>query len=114
MIRRIESYLGDRSMGIDAFLDSQRRTARLRLSHQARMAGMRRRVERQPIKRISATYEHREFGLVEIGEQPAGRGLSRCCTRTPPLIGETARNHLNRVMVELAQQRCFPAVPHLR
>src|SRR5271165_7354620 len=114
MVCRIEGYFGYRSMGIDAFLDRERRTARLSLTHQARMARMRGGIEGQPVKWIAATDEGREFGFAKVGQQPSNRRLSCCCTRTFPFAAEPARDHFDCPVVKLAQQRRLPAVPHFR
>ena len=81
MVRGIERYFGYRSIGIDAFLDSQRRAARLRFTHQTGMARMRGGIEGKPVKWITATDEPGEFIFAEIGQQPARRSLSCCCAR---------------------------------
>ena len=77
-------------MEIDPFLDGQRCAARLCLTHQARMACMRGRIEGQPVKRVTATDKRRKFWFTEIGQQPAGLGLSCRCTRILPFVTEPA------------------------
>src|SRR5205085_6084322 len=112
--RLIEGDFGDRTMEIDALLDSQRRTARFRLAHQARMTRMRLGIEGKPIKWIAAADEGGVFGFAEIGQQPARCGLSASYTRIPAFGAEPAGDYLDCSMVELAQQRRLPTIPHLR
>src|SRR5262249_58215222 len=103
MVRRIERYFGYRPLGIDPFFYSQRRSARLRLTHQSRMPRMRWGIEREPIERITTTGECCEFCFVEIGQQPARCHLSCCCARVLPFTAKSTWNHFDCTVVELPQ-----------
>ena len=113
VIGGVEGDLGHRSVLIDAFFDGERRAAGFGLAHQPGVPGMGLGIEGQPIERVAAGGEGGEFVFAEIWQQSPRRRLRRSDPQIPPLDGQPAGHHLDRAMVEFAQQRRLPAVPYI-